>query len=395
MKKQKIFRNIAAFITVATIVTACSFQSKERQVEEQIGKIMDSTGAVGLAVAVVKDGKIIYSNSFGYKNLEEQTPLVKEDIFRIASISKSFTTTALMTLVEKGLFGLDDDVSNLVGFTVRNPKYPDVPITVKLLLSHTSSMNDAGGYFRLDVINPEKNPDYAKSYNDYEPGSKYEYCNLGFNTLGAVIEKYSGVRFDNLIKETIINPLGLVASFNVDSLDVAKYVPLYSKEPVDTTQGAEKVFKAQSAAYLSRAKDIDSGYVMGYSTPLFSPTGGMKTSAYDLARYMIMHMNYGVGENGVRVISEESAKLMQTPVIETGELNSYCLALRHAGNLIPGEMMVGHTGSAYGLYSAMFFEPNKKFGFVMMTNGCDPVYKDGFTVIQGDVIRALYDIYIK
>ncbi|HCV15307.1 MAG TPA: serine hydrolase, partial [Rikenellaceae bacterium] len=174
MKKQKIFRNIAAFITVATIVTACSFQSKERQVEEQIGKIMDSTGAVGLAVAVVKDGKIIYSNSFGYKNLEEQTPLVKEDIFRIASISKSFTTTALMTLVEKGLFGLDDDVSNLVGFTVRNPKYPDVPITVKLLLSHTSSMNDAGGYFRLDVINPEKNPDYAKSYNDYEPGSKYE-----------------------------------------------------------------------------------------------------------------------------------------------------------------------------------------------------------------------------
>jgi len=58
-------------------------------------------------------------------------------------------------------------------------------------------------------------------------------------------------------------------------------------------------------------------------------------------------------------------------------------------------MMVGHTGSAYGLYSAMFFEPNKKFGFVMMTNGCDPVYKDGFTTIQGDVIRALYEIYIK
>lgn len=395
MKKQRFFRNIAAFITVATIVTACSFQSKERQVEEQIGKIMDSTGAVGLAVAVVKDGKIIYSNSFGYKNLEEQTPLVKEDIFRIASISKSFTTVALMNLVEKGLFGLDDDVSNLVGFTVRNPKYPDVPITVKLLLSHTSSMNDAGGYFRLDVINPDVNPDYAKSYNDYEPGSKYEYCNLGFNTLGAIIEKYSGIRFDNLIKETVINPLGLIANFNVDSLDAALYVPLYSKEPVDTTAGAEKVFKAQPAAYLSRAKDIDSGYVMGYSTPLFSPTGGMKTSAYDLARYMIMHMNYGVGENGVRVMSEESAKLMQTPVIETGELNSYCLALRHAGKLIPGEMMVGHTGSAYGLYSAMFFEPTKKFGFVMMTNGCDPVYKDGFTVIQGDVIRALYDIYIK
>jgi CubicO group peptidase (beta-lactamase class C family) len=122
----------------------------------------------------------------------------------------------------------------------------------------------------------------------------------------------------------------------------------------------------------------------------------MKISAYDLARYMVMHMNYGeVPATGVRIISEESAKLMQAPVIETGTGEFYCLALRTSENLIAGEKMVGHTGSAYGLYSAMFFEPQKRFGIVMMTNGYSPKYKDGFTTIQGDVTRALYEIFIK
>ncbi len=356
---------------------------------------MESTGATGLAVAVVKDGKIIYSSTFGTRDIENNTPIAQDDIFRIASISKSFTTTALMTLVEQGKFSLEDDVSDLIGFLVRNPQYPDDVITVKMLLSHTSGLNDSKGYFNLDVINPDKNSNYGQSYNSYSPGSQYEYCNLGFNMLGAIVEKHSQMRFDNYVKKTVLDPLQLYANFNVDSLDASKFVTLYSKVAVDTTADAERVFKAQPAAYMSRAEDIAEGYIMGYSTPLFSPTGGMKISAYDLARYMIMHMNYGVGDNGVRVISRESAEQMQTPVVETGELNSYCLALRHTGTLIPGETMVGHTGSAYGLFSAMFFEPARGFGFVMMTNGYDPVYKDGFTVIQGDVIRALYDVFIK
>jgi CubicO group peptidase (beta-lactamase class C family) len=395
MKNRFNIRQIMSLILAITMFTACG-QTKEERAQEEISKIMESTGAVGLAVAVVKDGEIIYSATFGKKSLEEGTAISQDDIFRIASISKSFTTTALMTLVEQGKLDIDMDVSDLVGFKVRNPKYPEVVITLKKLLSHTSGMNDTQGYFRLDVLNPEKNPDYGKCYNDYEPGTKYEYCNLGFNTIGAIVEKYAGVRFDNYIADKILKPLSLTANFNVDSLDASKFVTLYNKEAVDTTEGAEKIFIPQPAAYLSRAKDIDSGYVMGYSTPLFSPTGGMKISAHDLARYMVMHMNYGVvPSTGVRVLSEESAKLMQSPVVETSEGEFYCLALRTTNRLIPGETMVGHTGSAYGLYSAMFFEPEKRFGFVMMTNGCPPEYKDGFTVIQGDVIRALYEVFIK
>ncbi len=362
--------------------------SKEEQAKEALQKIMNDTKAVGLSVAVVKDGKIIYTQALGYKNKEKNELLSQTDIFRIASISKSFTATAIMQLVAKGKISLDEDISKILGFTVRNPKYPDVVITIKKLLSHTSSLNDSQDYMTINVADPAKSPDYYKAYNDYAPGEKYEYCNLGFNMLGTAVEKVSGMRFDKYIKKNIIDPLGLYAGFNVDSLDANKFATIYEYD------GNKDTFSPQPAAYRSRANDIQNNYIMGNSTPLFSPTGGMKISAQDLARYMIMHMNYGKGANGKRIIKEKLSKLMQTWVISTGDVDFYGLALRSANNLIPGEKMVGHTGSAYGLYSAMFFEPNKKFGIVMMTNGCKPIYKNGFTTIQGETIRALYNIFI-
>ena len=382
----KITRFTALLSAMGLMVMATTFctPSRETLAKEEMTKAMEKNSAVGLAVAVVKGGEIIYTQSFGYKNLEDSTLLAEGDVFRIASISKSFTTTALLTLMEKGLISLDQDVSELTGFPVRNPGFPEKVITVKMLLSHTSSLNDSQGYFNLDIINPKKNKEYAKSYNPYEPGTQYEYCNLGFNTLGAIAEKLAGERFDQFVRHTVLEPLGLYASFNPDSLDRTKYVTLYDSIPVP-----------QPAAYVSRAKQLDSGYVMGYSTPLFSPTGGMKISATDLAKYMIMHMNYGAIADGKRVISEETSRLMQSPVVETGEGETYGLALRQSKNFIPGEVMVGHTGSAYGLYSAMFFEPEKKFGIVLITNGCNPVYEGGFVNIQTDVARALYNIFIK
>lgn len=379
---------VLAFLFVSGTAMSQEKMTKEEQAVKELEQIMTRTNAVGLAVAVVEDGKIVFVKSLGKKDIEKNIDLVPTDVFRIASISKSFATTALMQLVEKKKLSLDMDVSDLIGFKLRNPKYPDIIITVKMLLSHTSSLCDSLGYFDLDVVNPDKNPGYAKAYHSYyAPGEKYDYCNLGFNIIGSIVEKLSGVRFDNYVRDNIIRPLGLYANHNVDSLDASIFVPLYSKD-------ATGKFVSDPSAYRSRAVDIANGYKMGYSTPLFSPTGGIKISAQDLAKYMIMHMNYGKS-GGVRIISKKSSRLMQTPVIATSETSKYCMALLHTYNLIPGEDMVGHTGSAYGLYSAMFFEPREKFGVVMMTNGCTPVYKDGFTVIQGDVIRAMYNIFVK
>lgn len=381
--------SIAAFSTVLAQTSAQQQTiSKEEQAKAALLKIMEDTKAIGLSVAVVKDGKIIYTQALGYKNREKNESLSTTDIFRIASISKSFTASAIMQLVAKGKISLDQDVSTILGFPVRNPKYPNEVITIKRLLSHTSSLNDSQDYMSINVADPAKSVYFYKAYNDYAPGEKYEYCNLGFNMLGTIVEKVSGVRFDKYMKKNIIDKLGLYAGFNVDSLDAARFATIYEYD------GNKDVFSPQPAAYRSRANDIQNNYVMGNSTPLFSPTGGMKISAQDLARYMIMHMNYGKGENGKRIIKESLSRQMQTWVTSTGDVDFYGFALRSANNLIPGEKMVGHTGSAYGLYSAMFFEPAKKFGIVMMTNGCKPIYKNWFTTIQGETIRALYNIFI-
>lgn len=394
-------KSLSELLTRVTLIlsvvalTACSNVNRNEQANLKMEEILKETGAVGLAVAVVKEGEIIFCNTYGYRDIVVKDAIAKDDLFRIASISKSFTTTALMTLLEQDKFSLESDVSDLIGFTVRNPKFPERVITLGMLLSHTSSLNDSQGYFSLDVLNPNTNPEFSLCYNDYEPGSEYQYCNLAFNTVGAIVEKYSGERFDKYLKQVLFKPMNLNADFNPDSLQRDKFVPIYTYIQADSATSTPGGFIERPEAYERRSRQIHTGYQLGYSTPLFSPTGGVKISVYDLARYMTMHMNLGSDPiTGKTIISPASATLMQLPMVSTGEGEEYCLALRRSKNLIPGELMVGHTGSAYGLFSAMFFEPQKNFGFVMITNGYDPKYRDGFTLIQRDVIRALYDIFI-
>jgi CubicO group peptidase (beta-lactamase class C family) len=349
---------------------------------QRLTQLMQDYPVMGLSVAVVKEGKVVHTEALGWKE-EGKEPLETSDLFRIASISKSFTATGLMQLVEKGSLSLDDDVSELIGFRIRNPKFPNTVITLRMLLSHTSSINDDLGYFTLDVIHPEKNRYSKKAYNGYEPGKGYQYCNLNFNLAGAILEKHAGLRLDHYIKKNILDPIEIYGGYNVDQLDGSRFAIIY-----DYDKGLAK-FKPSPIAYESKLKD-SSTYVLGYSTPLFSPTGGMKISVPDLAKYMIMHMNLGkFGKQ--QLISESSAQEMQTPLIKE---NNYGLGLRQTKTLLPDILLKGHTGSAYGLYSGMFFNPEEKYGFVVVSNGCDPTYEDGFNIVIRKVFQILYEDWI-
>jgi CubicO group peptidase (beta-lactamase class C family) len=106
---------------------------------------------------------------------------------------------------------------------------------------------------------------------------------------------------------------------------------------------------------------------------------------------MIMHMNLGKFEN-LQILSEQSSELMQTPVVEE---NKYGLGLRQTDTLIPEIVLKGHTGSAYGLYSGMFFNPKENYGFVVVSNGCDPRYTNGFNVVIRSAFQILYEEWIK
>ena len=365
-------------------IQAQNFKTQVAKAEAGIKEVMDSSNVVGFSVAVVKHHKIIYTHSFGLKDIEKNIPITDNSIFRIASISKSFTATSIMQLVEAGKLSLDDDFSKLVGFPVRNPKFPNTVITLRMIMSHTSSVNDSQGYFSLDVIDPAKNKDFAKCYNDYEPGKGYAYCNLNFNMTGAVIEKTAGERFDLYVKHHILDPLGLYGGYCVDSLDKSRFATLYEYN----TDSFKLI--AATAAYNPRSEEIKN-HVLGVTTPIFSPTGGMKISATDLAKYMIMHSQKGKYK-GVRIISENSATQMQTKLSDE---EGYGLALETTEKLIPGEVMCGHTGSAYGLYSAMFFNAQKDFGIVVISNGIGNTYDSGFNYVIKAAVNKLYDAFIK
>jgi CubicO group peptidase (beta-lactamase class C family) len=381
MKKKLLYT--ALFSTVLLIASHQTIAQAEKA-EAAIQQLMQTTPVVGLSVAVVKDNKIIYNHSFGYKDLEQKLPLQNDHIFRIASISKSFTTTAIMQLVAKKQISLDQDVSELVGFKVRNPKFPSTVITLKMLLSHRSSINDSEGYFSLDAIDPAKNPNWEKSYNAYEPNKGYMYCNLNYNLAGSILEKITGVRFDQYIQQQILDPLGLYGGYNVNALDSNLIAKIYEYKR-DSTK-----FTHSPSAYAPRTEEINN-YTMGRSTPIFSPTGGMKISAHDLATYMIMHSQLGKYKGG-RMISVKLSQQMQAIISEE---ENYGMALETSTQLITGKTMIGHTGVAYGLYSIMFFEPKEKIGFVVISNGCDPNTINGINGVLHKTVNILFDNLIQ
>ena len=367
--------------SILLIGAVLSCQNPQKEFVKEIEAYRTSVRNPGLAVAVVKGGEIVYSAGFGSASLEEEIPIDPErSLFRIASISKSFSATSMMQLIEAGKVTLDTDVSDLAGFPIRNPAWPDVPITLEMLMSHTSSLNDSEGYFVLDVVNPATNPDWAKCYNPYKPGTGYEYCNLNFNLVGSFIEKLSGERFDQYVVHHVLEPLGLYGGYCVDSLDTSRFVKLYYYDE------KEDCMKESVDAYAPRSERI-ANYTFGYDTPVFSPTGGMKISACDLARYMMMHMGYGTSPKGVKIISEESSRNMQTP--RSADEN-YGLALRVRDDLIPGLTLIGHTGGAYGLRSAMFWPEDRSFGLVMISSGSDKEDDDVPSQVIPTVLQLMY-----
>lgn len=387
MKKKIIIPLLLIIVAVLLIGGNQLFNRQGTAYADQALEDLATTyGNVGIAAAVVKDGKIIYTGAVGYKDLDTKEPLEATDLFRIASVSKSFTATAIMQLVEEGMISLDDDVSDLIGFPVRNPNYPDTPITLRMILSHTSSMSDRNGYYSLHYIDPKASGDCRESYNDYAPGTNYEYCNLGYNLAGTILERLTETRFDVAIRNRVIRPLGLYAGHNVDSLDNSLYVSLYTYEDGHFNK---------SAAYASTAHRMDD-YQMGYTAPIFSPTGGIKISAVDLAKYMTMHLQGGIYGN-TRILEESSEMQMRNAewVYPGKNGDAYGFALEVYKNILPGKTLIGHGGNAYGLYSTITFCPEENWGIVVITNGCEAYNEDSGDFFTNDAVCRLYESLLK
>ena len=157
----------------------------------------------GVSMVAIKDGQIVFAKGYGLANIEENRPVTPDTVFQIASVSKLVTATTLMRLHEQGKFGLNDDINAYLPFSVRNPAYPDTPITFRMLLAHTSSVADGPSYNETYTIGKSEDPELAlgeylsgyftsggdyfnakKNFSKNAPGTVYDYSNVGFGLVG-------------------------------------------------------------------------------------------------------------------------------------------------------------------------------------------------------------------
>ena len=370
-----------------------------------------------LSTLVIRDGRVVFEGQFGSKFIANATPeksvaANRDTMYRIASISKLVTTLGVMRLVEEGKLALDADVSAHLGWSLRNPNFPDVPITLRMLLTHRASITDEAGYYWEDKLNVNLKDVFTKDGARYgkgdmwskraKPGDYFQYGNLNWGVIGTVMERASGERFDRLMRRVLFNPLSIRGGFNPAEMsagDVANIATLYRKR----AEVNDKEIWNPSGPWVAQVDDYSSaapvpragpGYVVGTNGTLFGPQGACRLSAADLGKVMLMLMNDGVFEGG-RVLSAASVREMvreQWRADSTGKngdvnsgggkqlMNAWGLGNQHfldvsgasrGDRLVQGGgfKAVGHLGDAWGLTSAMVFDLNSKNGMLFLSGG--------------------------
>ncbi|MCD2517877.1 beta-lactamase family protein [Massilia sp. G4R7] len=351
-----------------------------------------------LSVLAIRAGQPVYEGAFGRRHIGNgalpDKPATLDTLYRIASISKMMTTLGLMRLVEAGRMELDADVSNYLGFRLRNPHFPDRPITLRTLLTHRSSLRDEAGYSwplatsLKDVLVPGDPKSWS---NRAGPGDWFTYCNLGWGVIGTAMERVTGERFDLLMGRLLLQPLGITAGYNPSLLPPAaleKLATLYRKRTVDTEiWNPDGPWIPQVDDYSGKPPAPPAGiatYVPGTNATPFSPTGGLRISARGMGVVMRMLMNGGVHENKrlfERATLERMFARQWTHDGTNGDslggfFNAWGLGNaqfpdRPGMRLVEdgGFEAVGHLGDAYGLRSVFAFDPARRNGVIVLAGG--------------------------
>ncbi|PIF10759.1 CubicO group peptidase (beta-lactamase class C family) [Janthinobacterium sp. 13] len=372
-----------------------------RALDATLAAIVDDAAhpLASLSVLAIRHGKVSYQQQFGCRHMAatpaDSLPVTPATLFRIASVSKMMTTLGLMRLVEQGKLSLDQDVGIYLGFSLRNPHFPQQPLTLRSLLSHTSSLRDAGGY----AWGPERSlRDVFTAGGDSmwdraaAPGRYFTYANLNWGVIGTVMEKVTGERFDLLMRRLLLDPLDVRGGYNPAAFspeEVANTATLYRKRTLETeVWQPHGPWIAQADDFYQRPPAGMASYVIGSNATVFSPTGGLRISAAGLGKVMQMLLDGGRYQDQ-QLLQPASIALMfgrqwqLAPDASNGDSerglyrawglgNQQFDAVAGQGNgLVEGASFtaVGHLGDAYGLVSAFVLDFKNRNGMVMLVGG--------------------------
>lgn len=337
--------------------------------------------------------------SVGCANLEKKTLLHKDSIFRIASISKIIVAIGVLKLYEDGLVDLDEDLSKYLGFTVRNPLYPNDLITLRMLLTQTSSIIDDGIYDNgvykgydgsnctdeyiplIELLTP-KSKHFYKGYSEFKPGTTFIYSNLGCGILACVCEKVTNKYFPEYIKEVLLNKLDIKSGFRLE--DIAEIDNLVGHYLYENNQF--KLYRDYSSF-----KEVQClKYPLGDNYR--GVAGGLYISAPNLAKIMSMLMNKGIYKN-VKILKESTVIEMEkvqwegVPTDPTYRKKGLQMIIM---DQFTKEPLKGHFGNAYGLRSFMLYNSNG--GIIFLCNGANFISdEEHMTILQEKVIRFLIE----
>ncbi|MCT4593323.1 MAG: beta-lactamase family protein [Anaeromicrobium sp.] len=258
-------------------------------VENTVPKQLEKYNIPGASVSVVKDGQVLFTKAYGYRNISEGLKADSNTMFRIGSVTKLFTWTGIMQLVEQGKLNLDDDISKYLGNIKIGGNYKE-PITIKNLMTHTSGIEDK--FSNLFMGRDEEIPPLEeallrdKRNRIFKPGEIVAYSNYGTALAGKIMENISGITYEEYIENNILKPLNMNRTTILQPAS-AKY---------DNVSKGHMYLKGDYKVFEDAFTQLP-------------PIGAISTSSEDISKFMIMHLQNGRYEDKV-ILKEDTAKLM-------------------------------------------------------------------------------------
>lgn len=358
-------------VEIAAAIPARAADSAAVKNHDAIQAVVDAVAqkysADGLQVAVVENGVVTDTYAYGWatKNSDAMTANHK---LRVASISKVVVGITAQLLREEGVIDLDGDISNYWGVTVKNPRHPTIPITIRSMLTHTSSIMMAGD----DVSRAYKSVKsklQGGGFTGNVPGdiAGWGYNNYAFGVLGMTLELAANRVTDDILKQRLYNAMDIDAAFGAgDIKNTDLLATLYQAD-------------GSVARTVAKQKNLHSPTTPGAKGSYFA--GGLTASAYDLAKLIALLAGDGRYE-GVQLMQPESVGEMETYIQTPTPDGSYqAMPMRYWPDLYGRKGIFFHTGSAYGVFNAVTYDPVTGDGVVVLTTGASGA-KDEFGIYK-------------
>jgi len=357
---------VPAVTPQTTPAPALTRQDFETFLDALIPSQLQTRNIAGAVVSVVKDGQVLFAKGYGYADVEAKKPVAADQtLFRPGSISKLFTATAVMQLVEQGKLNLDRDVNEYLDFAI--PKtYPE-PVTLRRLLTHTAGFEET---LKNLFVAHESDMKPLRSYlvnqmpaRIFPPGKIPSYSNYGFSLAGYIIERVSGEKFERYLDNHIFKPLRMTSS----TFDQ----PLPPQLDSQISKGYRDAAK----------KPRDFEFVQA------APAGAFSTTAVDMTRFMLAFLQDG-SVDGVAILKPETVRQMETRQFELHPMIPG-LGITFMEYWLSPVRAIAHGGDTVYFHSDMVLVPEAHLGYFISYNSLGKNIGGG----RGEVLRAFMNRY--